>query len=412
MQKKKLKSPIAGNKILIIFVAVFVAAAVIFGVVFGTIAAIRRARAVAEFSGVTMDEKTASYFASYYKYKYIATLVNSGVDAYDSSEFWGSGDSDGVSYGSRLILGVRNFISDILVGNYYFDRYGKLDEDDKDQIEKLYNEVISRYTSDKLDEALSAASTDTRSLKRAIEMYYKALCAKTEIYGTNGATLMGYPDECDKYLNESSRVKLLFIRSDNTFVVDDEGNRRIENGEYLMRDLTDKERAERAELIARIDSEIEGYKNGGDIQITEGIFETYIRNYGEGEDDKTKSGYYFSESSDYSIAFSEDVSADVVKAALDMEIGEYRKVEGKFGSLEDYGDYTFNATCYIYKCPVESGAYVDTAEDGFFYDFYSDAADFLYSNMLEDMREDTVFYGKLTEEEIIGISYHPYLYVF
>ena len=82
-----------------------------------------------------------------------------------------------------------------------------------------------------------------------------------------------------------------------------------------------------------------------------------------------------------------------------MLIKEYRKVDTGF------------AICYIYKCPVESGAYVDSSEEGFFADFYSDAADFHFANTLEDMREDVIFTGKLTEEDIIGVSYDSDLYM-
>ena len=399
MQKNRIKSLAGGTKVLIIFIAAFVTAALIFGIVFSIIAAVRRESAAVEFSGVMIDEPTAAYFVSLYKYRYIAELRAADIEAYDSVDFWATVDADGVSYGSRLILGVRNFISDILVANYYFDRYGKLDTNDKEELDEIYESVISRFTSERLEAALLGAATNERSLKRAIEMYYKATCAKTEIYGTSGATLMGYPDECNKYLNEYSRVKLLFIRTKDTFSIDENGDRIIENGEYLMRDLYDYELAERAELIAKIDAEIEGYEQKEDIQITEDIFEGYIDTYGEGEDDKTKSGYYFAASADYTGAFAEDVSADIVRSALEMQIGEYRKVDVGF------------ATCYIYKCPVESGVYTDTSEEGFFADFYSDAADFLFAEMLEDMREDTVFYGKLTEEDIIEISYDSDLYV-
>ena len=208
--------------------------------------------------------------------------------------------------------------------------------------------------------------------------------------------------------HEYSRVKLLFVRSENTFATDENGNRILENGSYLMRDLTENELAERAELIAELDGIIDG--SDPNVRITEEYFEQKIKDHGEGEDDKTGSGYYFSISSAYTAAFAADVSADVVKNALEMKNGELRKVEGEFGTSDDYGDYTFRGVCYLYKCSVESGVYTDTSEDGFFFDFYSDAADFLYARMLEDMREDTVFTGKLTEDEIIEISYDSELF--
>ena len=388
-----------GEKIILVSAAAFVLAAVIFGAVFGIAAAVRRAVSAAEYSGVSVDEPTASYLASYYKSRYIAELRSQNIEAYDETEFWHKTDDGGISYGSRLVLGTRNYISDILVANYYFDRYAKLDSDDRDAIDEGYEAVLSRFETEDLEEKLEALHTDKTSVRRAIELQYKANRAKTEIYGTGGATLMGYPDECERYLAEYSRVKLLFIRNKDTFVIDSDGNRVYENGEYEMRDLTAEELAEREELIARIDSEIKGYENGGNIQITEDLFESYIDNHGEGESDKTVSGYYFSPSSAYTLAFATDVSAEVVEAALLMDIGEYRKLDVGF------------ATCYVYRCAVESGAYTDTSEKGFFADFYSDAADFLFVDMLEKLRDETVFSGKLAEDDIIDISYDSDLYV-
>ena len=82
-----------------------------------------------------------------------------------------------------------------------------------------------------------------------------------------------------------------------------------------------------------------------------------------------------------------------------MEIGDYRKVETDF------------AVCYIYRCEVESGAYSDTSEKGFFADFFSDAADFLFAELLESMREDVTFSDKLSEDDIVGVAYDSDLYI-
>ena len=68
MQKNQVKSFVRSNKIFIVFIAAFVMAALIFGIVFGVLAAVRRGAAIAEFSGVTIDKPTASYFTSFYKY--------------------------------------------------------------------------------------------------------------------------------------------------------------------------------------------------------------------------------------------------------------------------------------------------------------------------------------------------------
>ena len=398
MEKAKVRLQ-RGQKILLIFVAAFLLAAVIFATVLGAVTAARQARSAVEYGGVTMDEMTASYFASYYKYLYIAELRMQDIDAYDDIEFWQTADANGVTYGSLLISGTRSFISDVLLANYYFGRYATLTAEEKRMLDGYSETVLSRFDESSVDSVLDACGIDERTVRRAIEMHYKATRAKSVIYGVGGVTLASYPDECEKYLREYSRVKLLFIRKKDTFVLDENGNRIVEGGRDKLRDLTAEELAERAELMQRIDEEIRGYEVGGDVQITEELFESYIKQYGEGEKDKTESGYYFSAYSVYTAAFAEDVSADIVRAALEMELEEYRKVDAGF------------AICYIYKCPVESGAYVDSSEEGFFADFYSDAADFHFANTLEDMREDVIFTGKLTEEDIIGVSYDSDLYM-
>lgn len=398
MEKSKAKLQ-RGQKILLIFVAAFLLAAVIFVAVLGVMMASRQARAAVEYKGVTMDEMTASYFASYYKYLYIAELRRQDIEASDDLEFWQSTDENGVTYGSLLVVGARNFISDVLVANYYFDRYATLTAEEKKTLDGYSDTILGRFGDEELDEVLDSCGIDEKTVRRAVEMHYKATHAGSKIYGTGGATLMGYPDRCEEYLKEYSHVKLLFIRKKDTFVLDENGNRVVEDGRDKLQDLTAEEIAEREALIARIDEEIRGYETDGNVQMAEDLFDSYIKQHGEGELGNTKSEYYFSASSDYAASFAADISIDVVRAALEMEIGEYRKVDADF------------AICYLYRCPVESGAYVDSSEKGFFADFYSDAASFLFAKDCESVREDVVFTGKLSEEDVIGVSYDSDLYI-
>lgn len=389
-----------GQKILLTFVCAFVAAVLVFGIVFGIIIGVQKAGAIAEYNGVTVDKSTAFYLASYYKYSFIASLKSLDIEAHDSLDFWQSKDSDGIAYGTHLVLGVKNYIADILVANYYYNRYATLDSYDKDKINGAVDSLVSRFSSaGALDEALALCKTDRKALRNAAKMLYKADRAKNVIYGTEGAKLVNYPDECEKYLGEYSRVKLLFIRTEDVFVRDDKGNYVINGGEYERRELTAEEKAEREALIAKIDAEIEGYEAGGDIQITEELFDSYLSNHGEGERDKNSSGYYFSQSSAYSAAFAEDVSSEIVKTALNMEIGEYEKVTTDF------------AVCYIYRLEVEKGAYADTSEKGFFADFYSDAADFLFADMLKNMRDEVEFGEWIASEDIVSLSYDSDIYI-
>ena len=399
-KKVKAKELQKGQRLLLTFVCVFVAIVLVFGIVFGIVIGVQKAGAVAEYNGITVDKETAFYLASYYKYKFIASLKSADIDAYDTLDFWYSKDTDGIAYGTHLVLGVKNFIADILVANYYYNRYATLGLADKAKINNANSALTSRFSSaGALDEALALCKTSTRGVQKALELLYKANYARTVIYGTDGAKLVNYPDECEKYLGEYSRVKLLFIRTEDVFVRDDNGNYVIVDGNYETRKLTAEEKAEREALIARIDAEIAGYEEGGNIQITEELFDSYLSSYGEGDSAKNSSGYYFSESSVYTASFAEDVSLDIVKASLNMEIGDYEKVVTDF------------AVCYVYRCEVASGAYADTSDTGFFADFYSDAADFLFADLVKGMRGDVDFERWLSSEDVVALPYDSNIYV-
>ena len=82
-----------------------------------------------------------------------------------------------------------------------------------------------------------------------------------------------------------------------------------------------------------------------------------------------------------------------------MEKREYKKVVTDF------------AVCYVYRCEVKSGAYVDTSDTGFFADFYSDAAVFLFAELLRDMRDGVDFDEMLSGEDFVAGPYDSDIYV-
>jgi hypothetical protein len=94
--------------------------------------------------------------------------------------------------------------------------------------------------------------------------------------------------------------------------------------------------------------------------------------------------------------FNEGDGAKIVETALKMENETYEKIE------IDY------ATIYLYKCPVEPGAYRASANQDFFSDFYSDAADYFFPLLLADLREDVTLTDKISSMPIIGASCEHY----
>jgi hypothetical protein len=137
--------------------------------------------------------------------------------------------------------------------------------------------------------------------------------------------------------------------------------------------------------------------------MTEELFESYIKNSSDGDKSRAEGGYYFNVFSEYTesiiksdTVFKEGDGKHIVELALGMKNESYEKIEIDF------------ATIYLYKCPVEPGAYGASANKDFFTDFYSDAADYLFPLLLIDLREDVNFTEKIAGFPIIGASCEHY----
>ena len=71
------------NAFLITFICIFLALVLIFGAVLGIVTAVENANAVVKYEGLTMDKETASFFVTYYKYRYTLDLGVLGVQTLD-----------------------------------------------------------------------------------------------------------------------------------------------------------------------------------------------------------------------------------------------------------------------------------------------------------------------------------------
>ncbi len=375
-----------GQKILVIFIAAFLLAALVFAIVFGAITAARRAMAVVRYESVNMDEKTTAYLISYYKYWYMGNLRAQGIlDVEDTVDFWGTSDENGLQYGEILMIDTLNFLRRIAVSNHIFNKYGgTLTEADRKNISDKVDSIFKNLGDD-ADEALAACGTDRAAVGRAAEMIYKDSLAKATMCGADGSKLASYEGgvlDLDEYLEEYSRVKILVIGKE---------------------DATESELKERAELIAQIDEEIRKYESKEDGRMTEELFVNYIKNNSDGDRSRAEGGYYFSAFSEYTdsivknnTVFNDGDGKEIVETALGMEVKSYEKIEIDF------------ATIYLYKCPVEEEAYGAAANQDFFTDFYSDAADYLFPLLLKELYEDVEFTEKIGGFSIIGASCEDY----
>ena len=383
------------NRILLIFVCVFLSVVLIFGSVFGIILAIEEANAVVRIGSVRMDEGIVRVLASHYKRLHIQGLLRGGyADAEDDAEFWSSLHKNGKSQGEIYTESLRDYIAGIAAGCNLYYEIGSLTDADREIIDAKVNAFISYYGSkEKFNELASPFGFDFDDFRRAMELTYVSELAFSAVYGFEGASLKASTAEavaqCAEYLSTYSRVKLLFISNEKI-------SEKNAEGEFVERDLTEGELAEREKWAKELRDAITAAETGSDGAITEQMFNIYLEK-SDGDPEMHDMGYYFSETGDQTVKFAE-YYPEVVKKALDMKIGEYAEVDCRIGK------------CFIYKCTPVDKAYKDE-ENLFLSDFYSDAAVYLYTNAIAALSSEVVFKENYGSIDTLAIPVNDRLYV-
>ncbi len=359
--------------LLFIIVAIALAVLLIFGVVLSTVLIVREVNSVASFGGVYIDRGVASYLAATFKNNYLAAL---GSDAFDGELFWEQEMENGVTYGDMLKKETENYIRGILVGAYLYNMTKSLSPSEREYLDTNTREVLEYQADGKVAvfNTLSAEmGFDYDDFKVATELIYKAVGAKNVLYGIGGSELKtgGYFGDCNTYYDTFSRVRMLFIRTENEFIYENGEFDRDSMGQYKTYELSDAEKAERQSDIEEIRSLIYGKENDLDSQISPYYFSTMIEKYNS-YDAFGESGYYFNNMSEYTAGFSKEVGSEVVDAALDLGVDEYAEVKYEHGII------------FMYKMPLDSFAYLNPDYEIFFSDFYSDAANYLFAKTLSD----------------------------
>ncbi len=352
------------NRFLIIFVSVFVSAVLILGVTLGAVAIIKDGNSTVSFRGTRMDKKVAVYFTSVFKkdFKTALSTTVSGVE--DSPGFWNSISETGETYLEVLSAGAEEYLKRIAVLNYLYDRYASLSSKDKAIIENAVLETLKNYggSVSEFNEAASVYGFDYNAYKSAVEMIYKAVSIETLICGDGGSKLKSSSEENvlalkNKLLAEYSHVKLLYISTDRTFVLDENGNRVSEGGEYKIKELNPSERAERLDEIEKIREAISAIGTDG-AQMGPDMFDYYMKSgLYAGMLETRDHGYYFLKGSSYTDAFYKD-NAEIVDKSFEMNVGEFAEVAAEGG------------VCFIYKMPTSETDLSVSALEAYFIDFY------------------------------------------
>lgn len=385
------------NRFLTTFICIFLALVLILAATLGILSSAKKSKAVALYKGQTMDAKVASFFASYYKYTYMSMLSRSGVEwVEDSPGFWNSESSGGGKYIDLLSRGTEEYIKQVLVGNYLYDRYGRLTKGDKDRISKAVDELVE-YRADgsrkRFDELTLEYGFDYSSFRDAVTMLYKASTAQKMIYGSDGSNIAQFPELAAEYLSEYSHVKLLFIRTKDKFVYENGQRVMGEDGNYLLEALTPDEIADREQTISEMRSGISATGSGVGIEMNAEMFDYYLGKYDEGDEEMRADGYYFSKRSSFTAEFS-TVFKNIVDRSYEMPINSFSEITLDFG------------VCFIYKCEPTEGAYASGLSKACFSDFYSDASNFLFEKSITELSVEVDVREKFSEIDLVALPYN------
>ncbi len=409
------------RRIIIIAVSILLGALIIFGTTLGIITGVRRSRYVISLKGEGIDKGVASFLAASYKSTYMAALRQNGVNVSDTDAFWSTEVYNGNTYGDYLAYETEQYMKEILAASVIFDETSRLTSDDKNTLKLAVYEILNYRADGSIDEFNALTEPmgfDYDDFKAATTLVYKATRAASRIYGDGGKKTANLTSECDDFYLRYSRVKMIFIRTEDTFALDAEGNRIIdESGKDTLRPLTDYERAERTEYINRLNECIEGINNG---TVAPEQFDALAREitekYKENSADVLDSGYYLYSGSNYSEEFSK-IFPTVLPDAISLYTGECGKVEigadDESGSEEDADEEAeekndvqpFVGVCFMYKAELEPRAYTDT-ESNFFGDFYALLALDMYSELLDGYVDSVSLTEKWSEMDFSKIPYN------
>ena len=400
-KSQKTKKKMSRNKKMLIILCIFMSLVLIFGITLGIMLGVKNARARFSYGGVRIEEGESAFLSAAFKYSFVSKNASKGAE--DTPEFWNSLYKEGVTYGDFLRSETEKYIKEVVVKNYLFDSFCELTLTDEVAINRTVKEVLefrAEGSVEKFDEIYAAFGFDYEDFENAAELLYKEQVVGDVIYGVDGAKMKSFTEECDRYFEKYSHVKLLFIRTEDKFLLDANGNRVTdEHGKDTLIPLTDTEKAEINSLLSEIREAIDAYENkSSGLRMTPEYFDLLLLEHGSDDPVKESSGYYFSDESSYTANFitNDDHSVDsqrveIVKRSLSMKKGSYAELPYSGG------------VCFIYKYENTDGAYTDTSADGFFSDFYSLAAENAFADAIGELLPEVKVSDKFSDIDLVSM---------
>lgn len=273
--------------------------------------------ALCSYGEYYVNEPLYSYWLSRYKY-YFLTSYNGGSD---TAEFWDTLIDDETTYDEYVTELVCDEVKNRTVALSLFDEYGLTWTDAMEQeIDNDIEDKIANVGSRKeMNEELGDKLNMNIDMLREVYIINKKYDMVTDhLYGENG-TERASEEEKAAYYNESYYcLKLITLYTDYIPEKDDEGNYIYgDDGKLSLVALTEEEIAQKEELLAQIEREL---SEGAD-------FDECSKKYSEIDYSSTPHGILVSEQ-DYT-----SYGADVISAAVELEVGEYRTLRDDVSTL-------------------------------------------------------------------------------
>ena len=381
---------------MIIFVCILLAISILAGAIIGIVSAVKNARANMYIDGFSIDKGVASYLASYYKAIYIASLrkelAEDKIEVYDTPEFWNSKANSENTYGYYLNEFVTSLVAQTVAASKLFDDYTRLSDSDKQTVESACLERLSFIAGGSVPEFNSQTAKygfDYSDFKKGSEILFKSWAARIKIFGNSGEGMTNFPEYIEKYYGYYSRSVLLFVRTEKIIATDAEGNKLYgDDRNYLMKELSAEERAERQRRLSEIRAAVAGINEGK--VAPERFFELWEL-YDEGLPENDSGSYYFMSDTAYTKNFK---YPKIIEAINDIEVGECAEIPCDIG------------VCFAIKLDKEALGYGMKSNEAFFGDFYSLAAGELYSELTTEYTKRVEIRDKWNEINVIEIPYN------
>ncbi|MBO5256428.1 MAG: hypothetical protein J6C42_02880 [Clostridia bacterium] len=318
------------------------------------------------YGGSEITENEFQFYLATYKGRFKQYYT----DFSDTSAFYASEFSEGITYEDYLFDMVVENVKRTLVCDELFDELGlKLSSSVEEQIDAYIGDYIQEYaggSKNQFNAALSQYGINAAMLKEIYLRDEKSAAVFSALYGESGTTPVTDADR-SAYLNENYvRVRHIYVNNKYVYAADEDGYQLYtEDGLKQTKAMEGEELEAKNALIAAID---EALASADDF---EEVYQAFS------EDKYYANGYYLTRTTDF--------VSEVVGSAFELDEGEFVKIESDVG------------THYIKRLPMDETPWSDKTNADFFTDYDTVVAEDLFGDYLNGLLPEVT-----VDEEILS----------